>query len=122
MRFRLTPGDELLSDVRPSGGQHRHCGQLLDELASQDVNGALVKKMKDIEHQGDDVTHDIMRRLNLTFVTPFDREDIYTLASRLDDISWTLWRNPSRSGKSSTKTAYRPQWPIKLPSCSGWLS
>jgi predicted phosphate transport protein (TIGR00153 family) len=60
--------------------------KLLDELFSQNVNDALVEKMRDIEHQGDDVTHDIMRRLNSTFVTPFDREDIYSLASRLDDI------------------------------------
>jgi predicted phosphate transport protein (TIGR00153 family) len=38
------------------------------------------------EHEGDEITHEIMRALNTTFVTPFDREDIHSLASRVDDI------------------------------------
>ena len=38
------------------------------------------------EHEGDEITHEIMRALNTTFVTPFDREDIYSLASGIDDI------------------------------------
>ena len=42
--------------------------------------------MRDIEHANDENTHEVMRRLNSTFVTPFDREDIYNLASRLDDV------------------------------------
>ena len=42
--------------------------------------------IKEVEHQGDQVTHEIIRRLNTTFITPFDREDIHNLASRLDDV------------------------------------
>jgi uncharacterized protein Yka (UPF0111/DUF47 family) len=42
--------------------------------------------IKDLEHAGDDVTHELVRTLNRTFVTPFDREDIYALASGLDDV------------------------------------
>jgi predicted phosphate transport protein (TIGR00153 family) len=42
--------------------------------------------MRAAEHAGDDATHAIMRQLNATFVTPFDREDIYRLASSLDDV------------------------------------
>jgi predicted phosphate transport protein (TIGR00153 family) len=42
--------------------------------------------IKDLEHEGDDVTHELVRTLNRTFVTPFDREDILALASGLDDI------------------------------------
>jgi predicted phosphate transport protein (TIGR00153 family) len=42
--------------------------------------------LKELEHQGDDVTHELVRSLNRTFVTPFDREDIYALASGLDDV------------------------------------
>jgi predicted phosphate transport protein (TIGR00153 family) len=45
-----------------------------------------VGKVLDIEHQGDEITHEIVRRLNTTFVTPFDREDIHHLASGLDDV------------------------------------
>lgn len=44
------------------------------------------RDIKDLEHQGDETTHDIIRALNRTFVTPFDREDIYELAAGLDDI------------------------------------
>lgn len=45
-----------------------------------------VREMKDIEHRGDEMTHALMTRLNQTFITPFDREDIHRLASRLDDV------------------------------------
>ncbi len=44
------------------------------------------RQIKDIEHVGDGITHDIARRLNQTFITPIDREDIHALASALDDV------------------------------------
>ncbi len=47
---------------------------------------ARVQKLKDIEHRGDDMTHEVITRLNQTFITPFDREDIHKLASSLDDV------------------------------------
>jgi predicted phosphate transport protein (TIGR00153 family) len=47
---------------------------------------AYVQKIKDIEHRGDDMTHRVMIKLNQTFITPFDREDIHLLASSLDDV------------------------------------
>jgi hypothetical protein len=45
-----------------------------------------VQKIKDIEHRGDEITHNVFVKLNSTFITPFDREDIHTLASSLDDV------------------------------------
>lgn len=45
-----------------------------------------VEKIKEIEHRGDDMTHKILIKLNQTFITPFDREDIHLLASSLDDV------------------------------------
>lgn len=45
-----------------------------------------VKQIKDIEHRGDEITHAVFVKLNSTFITPFDREDIHTLASSLDDV------------------------------------
>ncbi len=45
-----------------------------------------VQKIKDIEHKGDDMTHAVVIKLNQTFITPFDREDIHQLASALDDV------------------------------------
>jgi predicted phosphate transport protein (TIGR00153 family) len=47
---------------------------------------AIAKNLREREHAGDAVTHRIMRQLNTSFVTPFDREDIYRLASALDDV------------------------------------
>jgi uncharacterized protein len=47
---------------------------------------ACQREIKDLEHRGDEITHEIVRTLNRTFVTPFDHEDIYALASGLDDI------------------------------------
>lgn len=45
-----------------------------------------VQDLKAIEHRGDEMTHNILTKLNQTFITPFDREDIYRLASSLDDV------------------------------------
>jgi len=47
---------------------------------------AKIEGIRKIEHKGDEMTHSIMRKLNQTFITPFDREDIHTLASSLDDV------------------------------------
>jgi predicted phosphate transport protein (TIGR00153 family) len=44
------------------------------------------KRIKDVEHKCDQLTHDIIKKLNKSFITPFDREDIYALSSALDDI------------------------------------
>jgi predicted phosphate transport protein (TIGR00153 family) len=45
-----------------------------------------IQHIKDLEHKGDGLTHDLIRKLNKTFITPLDREDIHALASALDDI------------------------------------
>jgi len=47
---------------------------------------AKVGRIKDIEHRGDTMTHEVMTRLNQTFITPFDREDIHELSSKIDDV------------------------------------
>jgi predicted phosphate transport protein (TIGR00153 family) len=61
--------------------------QLLDEmLADYPERRSLAQEIRDREHDGDQLTHEIIRRLNQTFVTPIDREDILQLASALDDI------------------------------------
>ncbi len=56
---------------------------LLDPNANRD---AIAKELRELEHAGDAVTHRIMRQLNTTFFTPFEREDIYRLAGALDDV------------------------------------
>ena len=64
----------------------RSAGLLEHALADAASLPARQREIKDLEHQGDELTHEIIRALNTTFVTPFDREDIYDLASGLDDI------------------------------------
>jgi predicted phosphate transport protein (TIGR00153 family) len=58
-------------------------GGLTDANANRE---SIAKALREREHAGDAVTHRIMRQLNTSFVTPFDREDIYRLASALDDV------------------------------------
>jgi uncharacterized protein len=55
-------------------------------IRSGEINAGVLQKIRDIEHQGDDVAHEIIDQLNKTFITPFDREDIYALAKELDDV------------------------------------
>jgi uncharacterized protein len=55
----------------------------LDDVADR---ATCQREIKALEHQGDEITHEIVITLNRTFVTPFDHEDIYALASGLDDI------------------------------------
>ena len=61
---------------------------MLTELLStaKAGRGAIADRMREVEHAGDEATHAIYRQLNSSFITPFDREDIYSLASGLDDI------------------------------------
>ncbi|MEV0894543.1 DUF47 family protein [Promicromonospora sp. MEB111] len=86
--MRLTPRDTTYFDLLAALAQHLVRGSsLLAELLGADRAGRekLADEMHDVEHLADDATHSIMRRLNQTFVTPFDREDISSLASALDD-------------------------------------
>ncbi|HWR36321.1 MAG TPA: DUF47 family protein [Clostridia bacterium] len=59
---------------------------LRDVLANYQNVDISVQKIKEIEHKGDDMTHAVLVKLNQTFITPFDREDIHKLASSLDDV------------------------------------
>jgi uncharacterized protein len=86
--MRLTPQDTSFFDLFAAQARHLVKGSgLLAELLGQDRAGReqLAEQLRDVEHDCDEATHLIMRRLNSTFVTPFDREDIYSLASGLDD-------------------------------------
>src|SRR5215207_9153205 len=57
--------------------------QMLDPSVDKKV---LAEKMREAEHQADEKTHGIVKRVNSTFITPFDREDIYRLAGSLYDV------------------------------------
>jgi predicted phosphate transport protein (TIGR00153 family) len=86
--FRLKPTDSTFYALFAESAQNLVTGaHLLAEMLQTDTErGQLAKRMREAEHQGDETTHDIVRRVNSTFVTPFDREDIYRLAAGLDDV------------------------------------
>src|SRR5512139_2504773 len=89
VRIRLTPRQTSFYGMFATSGENLVEGaRLLKELlgADQDARKDIADKMRGAEHAGDEATHAIMRELNETFVTPFDREDIYRLASSLDDV------------------------------------
>jgi predicted phosphate transport protein (TIGR00153 family) len=89
MALRLTPRDDRFYTMFATAATNLVTGaSLLAEQISAKVDERpeVAARMRDAEHAGDDVTHDIFSTVNATFVTPFDREDIYQLAGRLDDV------------------------------------
>ncbi|MDA2805613.1 MULTISPECIES: DUF47 domain-containing protein [Nocardiopsis] len=88
MRLRLTPRDDSYYEMFADSANNLVIGaRLLAELIGDGGDrDAIGEKMRACEHAGDERTHAIMRRLNGRSATPFDREDIYKLASSLDDV------------------------------------
>ena len=84
----LIPKDTNFYDLFERGVTKVHEGvQLLEDLVKNFINVPLkAKRIKDVEHEADLVTHETVAKLNKTFVTPFDREDIHGLICSLDNI------------------------------------
>ena len=88
MGLKFRPVDSTFYDLFSESAQHLVLGSdLLAEMLGADGDREdIARRMRDAEHAADETTHSIIRRVNSTFVTPFDREDIYNLASGLDDV------------------------------------
>jgi len=88
VKFRLFPRDEDFFALFAKQGAlvREGCEQLHEMLTKFDDLEDRAKRLKDVEHRGDLVTHEIFERLNKTFITPLEREDIHQLASGLDDV------------------------------------
>lgn len=88
VRLKFRPVDGSFYDLFSESANHLVVGaQLLTEMLSEGSSRAeIAQKMRECEHAADETTHQIVRRANSTFVTPFDREDIYALAAGLDDV------------------------------------
>jgi uncharacterized protein len=86
--FRLRPVDASFYDLFAEQAQHLVVGAgiLAEMLADGADRETVASRMRDAEHAADETTHAIVKRVNSTFVTPLDREDIYALASGLDDV------------------------------------
>jgi hypothetical protein len=84
----FAPRDRVFFELFEEAGQNiRHAADLLDRmLRNYPDSKDLARDILICEQEGDRITHDIISRLNHTFVTPIDREDILALASALDDI------------------------------------
>lgn len=88
MRFSLLPRDRTFFDLFNEAGQNtlRAAGKLNEMMVAWPDDIGLGRDILIIEQEGDQITHEIINRLNSTFVTPIDREDIYGLATKLDDV------------------------------------
>ena len=88
MALRLRPVDTTFYELFTQSAAHLVGGAALlaEMLGDGNDREGIAQRMRDAEHAADETTHDIVRRVNSTFVTPFDREDIYALASGLDDV------------------------------------
>src|SRR6188472_4521254 len=86
--FGLIPREEAFFDLFKNAAHNMIEGSRLLKDMMEDFRNPTekAKRIKDVEHIGDGITHEIARKLNLTFITPIDREDIHDLASALDDI------------------------------------
>ena len=85
----FVPKDRVFFDLLAESGRNAlRSAELLQEMLEKwpDGNEGLNREIFKSEQEGDRITHDIIRRLNSTFVTPFDREDIYGLATQVDDV------------------------------------
>lgn len=87
-RFSFIPRDEQFFGLfNQMADEIRAAAQLLEQmLASDPPDTSKVDLIKDAEHRCDALTHDTIQRLHRTFITPFDREDLYALAASLDDV------------------------------------
>lgn len=87
-RFRLIPREEkFYDDFKMMADQLKRGARLLEAMFAVDPPlSDKAHEIKEVEHQCDFLTHEIIQRLNKTFVTPIDREDIHELARTLDDV------------------------------------
>jgi predicted phosphate transport protein (TIGR00153 family) len=87
---RLLPRDQKFFDLFTASATYSvHAARYLSELLQKDESerAGVADTIKELERQADDVTHEVVTRLDRTFITPLDREDIHLLASRLDDVT-----------------------------------
>ncbi|MEV4539916.1 DUF47 family protein [Asanoa sp. NPDC049518] len=88
MKFTFRPNDGAFYELfSRAADNHVRGTELLQELALPGVDVQSVsERLTEVEHDSDQITHELYQKINSTFVTPFDREDIYRLGSLLDDV------------------------------------
>jgi len=87
IRWFLPRQDDFFALFDKQADAAIEAAELFRELVSKGaIDDASLRKMETIEHEGDDATYALIAKLNKTFITPFDREDIHALAKELDDV------------------------------------
>ena len=88
MRIKIRPSDDSFYDFFTRAAENLVKGTaLLSELALPDADAMSVgERLVEVEHDSDSITHELYNKINSSFITPFDREDIYRLGSGLDDV------------------------------------
>ncbi len=82
---------------KASENVNRGAASLVDMMGNFEAAETRAKEIYEAEQEGDMITHEVMRRLNKTFITPLDREDIHALISRLDDVLDLIWASADRA-------------------------
>lgn len=98
-KFRVVPGDDAFYVLfRSAAVNARECaGALATLVANEDgLDDVSLGMVRDCERKGDEITDNLLRRLDASFVTPYDREDIHALAEELDDVVDDMFRASSR--------------------------
>jgi len=85
---KILPREKSFFHMFSQQAENVHAGAMamVEMLEHFENPQAGASKVESYEHAGDTITHNIMTRLNQTFITPFDREDIHELASKIDDV------------------------------------
>ena len=135
MGFRLTPQDtSFFSLFATSAGllveATRELTKLLEVAPSE--WGKIAERLRALEHEADEATHAVLKKVNSSFITPFDREDIHDLAANLDDcmdhieetadliVLYRIESCPRRSPSSSRSCrGWRRSQPRRCPGCKG---
>jgi len=88
MKLKISQRAEVFFELFARSGENlRTAAELLQDLIDRfDDVEVKARRIQEREHEGDQLTHDVIRLLNTTFITPIDREDIYALATALDDV------------------------------------
>ncbi len=87
-RLRLVPRDESFFEqlVRQAQNIQTAAEALFDLIAEYQDTAAKARRLRELEHEGDEITHEILKRLNTVFITPIDHDDIHRLTTRMDDV------------------------------------
>jgi predicted phosphate transport protein (TIGR00153 family) len=115
-RFQLIPRQAKFFEMfrRSAGNILQGAEALVDLLANYTELERKVRRVKDIEHVGDEITHEIFNALNQSFVTPFDRDDIGNLTTALDDVLDEI--------EEASKRLHVYRIPEPTPLCSGFAT